>query len=42
MAAGARAGIRYVALGEPLYPKSLQAIDTAPPVLAVRGDLAIL
>jgi DNA processing protein len=42
MAAGARAGIRYVALGEPLYPKPLQAIDTAPPVLAVRGDLAIL
>jgi DNA processing protein len=42
MSAGARAGIRYVALGEPLYPKPLQAIETAPPILAVRGDSAVL
>jgi DNA processing protein len=36
------AGIRFVAMGEPDYPAALQAIDTAPPVLAVRGEGAIL
>jgi DNA processing protein len=31
MAAAARLGVRFVAMGEPDYPKTLQAIDTAPP-----------
>jgi DNA processing protein len=33
----ARCGARFVALGEPEYPRALRAIDTAPPLLAVRG-----
>ncbi|GJE29006.1 DNA-processing protein DprA [Methylobacterium organophilum] len=37
MAAAGRIGVRYLAMGEPAYPKSLQAADTAPPILAVRG-----
>ncbi|MEP7030407.1 MAG: DNA-processing protein DprA, partial [Pseudolabrys sp.] len=35
-------GIELVALGEPDYPQRLQMIDDAPPLLAVRGKLAIL
>ena len=31
-----------VALGEPEYPRGLQATDDAPPLLAVRGRLAML
>ena len=31
MAAAARLGVRFIAMGEPDYPKTLQAIDTAPP-----------
>jgi DNA processing protein len=42
IAAAARLGVRYVALGEPDYPKALQAIDTAPPLIAVRGATAVL
>src|ERR671926_2018104 len=38
MAAAARLGVRFVAMGEPDYPKTLQAIDTAPPLIAVRGS----
>ena len=38
----ARLGIRFVALGEPDYPRTLQAIETAPPLLAVRGSAAVL
>ena len=38
----ARRGVRFVALGEPDYPRPLQAIDTAPPLLAVRGSVAVL
>jgi DNA processing protein len=34
-------GAEYVALGEPDYPARLQMIDDAPPLLAVRGQLAI-
>jgi DNA processing protein len=41
MAARAR-GIDFVALGEPDYPPRLQMIDDAPPLLAVRGKLAVL
>jgi DNA processing protein len=38
----ARLGARLVALGEPDYPRPLQAIEGAPPLLAVRGDPAVL
>jgi DNA processing protein len=37
LAAARRAGVRFVALGEPEYPLLLREIDTAPPVIAVRG-----
>ena len=33
----ARLGARFVAMGEPDYPRALQAIDSAPPLIAVRG-----
>ena len=36
--ATARLGGRFVATGEPEYPKALRAIDSAPPLIAVRGD----
>ncbi|MBM6594176.1 DNA-processing protein DprA [Microvirga pudoricolor] len=42
MAQAARLGARFVAMGEPDYPKALQAIDTAPPLIAVRGSVEIL
>ena len=32
----------FVALGEPDYPRRLQMIDDAPPLLAVRGNAAAL
>jgi DNA processing protein len=35
-------GITFIALGEPDYPPRLQMIDDAPPLLAVRGKLAVL
>ncbi|HEY6259592.1 MAG TPA: DNA-processing protein DprA [Xanthobacteraceae bacterium] len=35
-------GIELVALGEPGYPWRLAMIDDPPPLVAVRGDLAIL
>jgi len=34
--------VRFVALGEPGYPWRLAMIDDAPPLIAVRGHLAIL
>ena len=37
MIAARRAGVRYVALGEAEYPPLLRRIDTAPPVLCIRG-----
>ncbi len=30
-------GVRFIALGEPGYPPALRQIDSAPPVLALRG-----
>lgn len=42
MAAAARLGVRFVAMGEAEYPKTLQAIDTAPPLIAVRGSTEVL
>jgi DNA processing protein len=35
-------GVTFLALGEPDYPRRLQMIDDAPPLLAVRGKLATL
>ena len=35
-------GAQFVALGEVDYPRRLQAIDDAPPLLAVRGNWAAL
>src|ERR1700689_467345 len=31
------AGVRFIALGEPEYPPALRQIDSAPPILALRG-----
>ncbi len=42
MAAALHLGVRFVAMGEPDYPKTLQAIDTAPPLIALRGNAAVL
>ena len=42
MAAAARLGARFVAMGEPEYPKTLQAVDTAPPLIAIRGSTEVL
>lgn len=39
--AASRLGVRFIAMGEPDYPKVLQAIDTAPPLLALRGSASI-
>jgi DNA processing protein len=35
--AAREAGVRFVALGEPEYPAALRQIDSAPPILALRG-----
>ena len=35
--AARKLGVRFVALGEPDYPPALRQIDSAPPVLALRG-----
>ena len=40
--AARKLGVRFVALGEPDYPPALQEIDSAPPVLALRGAAAAL
>src|SRR4051794_41317324 len=37
-----RLGGRLIATGEPEYPKALQAIDSAPPLIAIRGDAKVL
>jgi DNA processing protein len=42
IAAAARFGVRFIAMGEPDYPKTLQAVDTAPPLIALRGNAAVL
>ncbi len=42
MEAAERLGGRFIAMGEPEYPKPLHAADTAPPMICVRGDPAIL
>lgn len=35
-------GARFVAMGEADYPVPLGAVDTAPPLIAIRGDAAAL
>ena len=40
--AARKLGVRFVALGEPDYPPALQEIDSAPPILALRGHAAAL
>lgn len=42
MAAAARIGVRFVALGERDYPPLLRETGDAPPLLAVRGRLDVL
>lgn len=37
-----RMGAHLLAVGEPDYPATLRAIDAAPPLIAVRGNLAAL
>jgi DNA processing protein len=41
-AAAQKLGVAFVASGEPDYPRRLEMIDDAPPLLAVRGDRAVL
>ncbi len=38
----AAAGGRYLALAEPGYPPALAALDDAPPLIAVKGEAALL
>jgi DNA processing protein len=42
MAAASAAGVTFVSLREPDYPLRLAMIDDAPPLIAVRGELAAL
>ncbi|CAH1667072.1 DNA-processing protein DprA [Chelatococcus asaccharovorans] len=42
MASARRLGVRFLALGEAEYPTLLREIDSAPPLIAVRGEGAAL
>src|SRR5215475_2744405 len=42
LAAAARMGVAFLAVGEDEYPARLATIDDAPPLLAVRGQAAAL
>ena len=42
IAAAARLGARIVAMGEAGYPKTLEAADSAPPLVAIRGSAEVL
>ncbi|NBQ40009.1 MAG: DNA-processing protein DprA, partial [Alphaproteobacteria bacterium] len=42
MALASRYGVRFVAMGEPDYPPLLRVIDSAPPIIGVRGRVSIL
>jgi len=42
IAAAGRLGVQFVGIYEAAYPERLAAIDDAPPLLAVRGNLATL
>jgi len=41
MAQALRFGVRFVAPSEPDYPLTLRAIDTAPPLIGLRGDASL-
>src|SRR5262245_48986946 len=41
-AAAMKAGLHYVATGDPHYPEPLAALDDAPPLLVVKGNIAAL
>jgi DNA processing protein len=42
LAAAARMGVAFLGLGEDEYPKQLATIEDAPPLLAMRGQAAVL
>ena len=42
IAAASRLGARFVAMGERDYPAALHATDAAPPLIALRGEAALL
>jgi DNA processing protein len=42
IAAAQKIGAAFIAISEPAYPQRIAAIDDAPPLLAVRGNLAAL
>lgn len=42
LAAARRLGVQFVALGEPDYPAALRTIDSAPPIIALRGKVQVL
>jgi DNA processing protein len=42
MQSARRLGLRFIAWGEDGYPPALQSIDSAPPLLGVRGQLEVL
>jgi DNA processing protein len=42
IAAARRLDVVFVAMGEPFYPRWLQMIEDAPPIIAARGHLAAL
>jgi DNA processing protein len=35
-------GVRFLAWGEPEYPRALATIDDAPPLISARGNIAVL
>jgi len=41
MELAAKSGARFVAIGEPDYPRTLRRSDSAPPILAVKGSAAV-
>ncbi|HEY7385752.1 MAG TPA: DNA-processing protein DprA [Beijerinckiaceae bacterium] len=42
MERAARLGVRFIALCEPDYPHTLRVVDSAPPLIGLRGTAAIL
>ena len=42
LTAARQVGARFIALDEPDYPPALRQIDSAPPIIAVRGDAEAL
>ena len=41
MAVASRYGVRFIATGEPDYPRLLRMIDSAPPMIGLRGNAAV-